>query len=168
VLNKQFTNGEWQFVCFPFSLNAADIETIFGKGTEVQTPQPPLGGEMVNGQWSMVNVIEAGLPYRICPTDVLPSPITLEHVQITSDAPQTIAADGYLITGTFQKKDETPAFSAIITDDPNGIEEIKNEKLKMENVEAWYDLGGKPATLPLKGDRKSKTILVTKGRKERR
>ncbi|MBO4550386.1 MAG: FAD-dependent oxidoreductase, partial [Bacteroidaceae bacterium] len=36
VLNKTFVNDEWQFVCFPFSLNAADIETIFGKGTIVE------------------------------------------------------------------------------------------------------------------------------------
>ena len=162
VLNKQFTNGEWQLVCFPFSLNAADIETIFGKGTEVQTPQPPLGGEMVNGQWSMVNAIEAGLPYRICPTDALASPIILEHVSIATDAPQTVSADGYLITGTFQKTDDTPAFSATITEDPTGINEIKNEELKIKN-EVWYDLSGKPATLSRKGN-----ILVTKGRKERR
>ena len=140
VLNKTFVNNEWQFVCFPFSLNAADIETIFGKGTEVE------------GQ------IEAGKPFRIRPTDTLPSPITLEHVQITSDAPQTLSADGFLITGTFQKTDETPAFSAIITDDPNGIKEVKSEELRVKN-EAWYDLGGKPATLPTKGN-----IYVTKGK----
>ena len=140
VLNKTFVNNEWQFVCFPFSLNAADIETIFGKGTEVE------------GQ------IEAGKPFRIRPTDTLPSPITLEHVQITSDAPQTLSADGFLITGTFQKTDETPAFSAIITDDPNGIKEVKSEELRVKN-EAWYNLGGKPATLPTKGN-----IYVTKGK----
>ena len=26
VLNKQFTNNEWQFVCFPFSLNTNDAQ----------------------------------------------------------------------------------------------------------------------------------------------
>ena len=165
VLNKTFINGEWQFVCFPFSLNAADIETIFGKGTSL-TPALSKGeGEMVSGQWSMVNEMQAGIPYRIRPTDVLASPIVLEHVSITSDTPQTIAADGYLITGTFQKTDEVPAFSATVTEDPDGIREMKNEKLKVKNEGAWYDLSGKPSkALPQRGSKEGASIRVTKGK----
>jgi len=144
VLNKQFQNGEWQYVCLPFSLNANDIETIFGKGTEVE-------GDT-----------EAGKPFRIRPTDALASPIVLGHVRIDTSEPQTITADGHLITGTFQRTDDASAFSAIITDDPDGIGEVKNEKLKVKNEGAfWYDLGGSPVPFPVKGG-----IYVTKGKKE--
>ena len=45
---------------------------------------------MVNGQWSMVNEMQAGIPYLIRPTDVLASPIILENVRIETDTPQII------------------------------------------------------------------------------
>jgi hypothetical protein len=147
VLNKTFVNNEWQYICLPFSLNPNDIETIFGKGTSL-TPALSQGeGEneaslwepKVDGSQGLVGAI----PYRIRPTDVLASPIVLEHVSITTDTPQTIAADGYLITGTFQKTGDTPAFSAIVTEDPDGIGTIQNSKFKIQNDEAWYDLSGK-------------------------
>ena len=183
VLNKTFVNDEWQFVCFPFSLNAADIETIFGKGTEVEFLEP-LGiyGGNEEGQetpyephprYLPINVIEAGFPFRIRPTDALPSPIILEHVSVTKDSPtEEYTQDAYYrfdgqhpyysIVGTFQKTDEAPAFSAILTyTDPTGINEVKSEELRVKN-EAWYDLGGKPAKLPLKGAGGS--IYVTKGK----
>ena len=161
ILNKTFVNGEWQFVCFPFSLNAADIETIFGKGTKTLSISP-LKGEDLEGS------IEAGLPYRICPTDALASPIILEHVSISTDTPQTITTDDNIIIGTFQRTDDAPAFSAIITNNPNGIETIQNSKFKIQNDGAWYNLGGQPATLPLKGVGGSGAILVTKGLKMQR
>ena len=92
----------------------------------------------------------------------------MEHVSITADTPQTIAADGYLFTGTFQKTDEAPAFSAIITDDPNGIEEIQNSKFKIQNEEAWYDLSGKMIDNGKSSNgKRPKSIYVTKGRKVR-
>ena len=183
VLNKTFVNNEWQFVCLPFSLNAADIETIFGKGTKVEFLEP-LGyyGGVEEGQetsheshpqYISSNVIEAGWPFRICPTDALPSPIILEHVRVTRDSPvdeytqdASYRIDGqhsyYSIVGTFQKTDEAPAFSAILTyTDPTGIEEVKSEKLKEKNEGAWYNLENKK-----KANGKSpQGILVTTGRK---
>ena len=182
VLNKTFVNDDWQFVCLPFSLNAADIETIFGKGTKVEFLEP-LGyyGGVEEGQetsheshpqYISSNVIEAGWPFRIRPTDALPSPIILEHVRVTRDSPvdeytqdASYRIDGqhsyYSIVGTFQKTDEAPAFSAILTyTDPTGIGEVKSEKLEVNNEEAsWYDLGGSRVPFPAKGG-----IYVTKGR----
>ena len=182
ILNKTFTNGEWQWVCLPFSLNQADIETIFGKGTKVEFLEP-LGyyGGVEEGQetsheshpqYISSNVIEAGWPFRIRPTDALPSPIILEHVRVTRDSPvdeytqdASYRIDGqhsyYSIVGTFQKTDEAPAFSAILTyTDPTGIEEVKSEKIKVNNEGAsWYDLGGGRVPFPVKGG-----IYVTKGK----
>ncbi|MBR5053756.1 MAG: hypothetical protein IKW91_11105, partial [Bacteroidaceae bacterium] len=160
VLNKTFVNDEWQFVCFPFSLNAADIETIFGKGTQVApfpNSSPEEGG------------LQAGKPYRICSTDVLPSPIVLENVRIETDTPQSLplgGEEGGFITGTFQKTDEATAFSAIITEDPDGLKDLKDTKDLKDLEASWYDLSGKSASLLLKGVRGSGAILVTKGRKE--
>ena len=178
VLNKTFTNNEWQFVCLPFSLNAADIETIFGKGTEVEFLEPHgiYGGNEEgqetpyepHPQYISVNVIEAGFPFRIRPTDALTSPIVLEHVRVTKDSPADeytqdvyYRIDGqhsyYSIVGTFQKTDDTPAFSAILTyTDPTSLKDLKDSK---DLIETWYDLDGKPASLPTKGN-----ILVTKGK----
>ena len=183
VLNKQFVNDEWQFVCFPFLLNAADIETIFGKGTEVEmldltacyegdgegqeTPHEP------QPRYMSVNVIDAGWPFRIRPTDALASPIILEHVLVTKSSPHeeyyqdTHHWSGeqspyYTIVGTFQKTDEAPAFSAILTyTDPTGIKTPQSPLGGKTDKRGWYDLLGR---------RTSKEILtpgiyITSGKK---
>ncbi len=194
VLNKTFKNGEWQYVCLPFSLNANDIETIFGKGTKTspvqnsKTPSdfcPPSGEALpncsaTNGQLpsrgrsnrstKSTSVEESlpiegevwrgSVPFLVCPTDVLPAPIVLENVRIETDTPQTVTADGKIITGTFQRTGDVPAFSAIVTEDPDGIGEVKSENLEVKNEGAsWYDLGGSRVPFPAKGG-----IYVTKGR----
>lgn len=179
VLNKTFTNGEWQFVCFPFSLNAADIETIFGKGTEVEQLEPlmigsiePLmidfannneadGEETTFGLWYYpVSEMEAGCPYRIRPTDALASPITLQHVRVTEKEPWSLHQGGILLTGTFQKTDKAQAFSAFITEDPNGIKMIDNGQQTTDNDAKWYDLQGRE----MRNNKFPKGIYVTKGK----
>ena len=165
VLNKTFKNGEWQYVCLPFSLNANDIETIFGKGTKTLSNSPLKGensGELSENEASPLRggLVGSGVPFLVCPTDVLPSPIILENVRIETDTPQAVTADGKIITGTFQRTGDVPAFSAIVTEDPDGIGEVKSEKLKVNNEEtSWYDLGGSRVPFPAKGG-----IYVTKGR----
>ena len=110
--------------------------------------------------------MKAGLPYRIRPTDVLASPIVLEHVSITTSEPQTITTDGYLVTGTFQKTDEAPAFSATITEDPDAIKALP-QRGSGEGA-SWYDLSGKPANPLLQSGSGKGAIYVTKGRKVRK
>lgn len=181
VLNKTFTNGEWQFVCFPFSLNAADIETIFGKGTiveqmevlEIDVKEYHASKSNTN-EWGydehdglyyrIVNKMEAGCPYLICPTDALASPITLEHVQITRDDPWEYGQGYCYIKGTFQKTDEVPAFSAYIIDDPNGIKIIDNGQQTTDNDAKWYDLQGRE----MRNNKFQKGIYVTKGKAVRK
>ena len=176
VLNKTFKNGEWQYVCLPFSLNANDIETIFGKGTKPspvqnsKTPSDSPSKGRSNRSTKSTSVEESlpiegevwrgSVPFLVCPTDVLPAPIVLENVRIETDTPQAVTADGKIITGTFQRTGDVPAFSAIVTDDPDGIGEVKSEKLEVKNEGAsWYDLGGSRVPFPAKGG-----IYVTKGR----
>jgi hypothetical protein len=170
VLNKTFTNGEWQFVCFPFSLNAADIETIFGKGTEVEQLEQLMIGcannneadseETTFGLWYPVSEMKAGCPYRIRPTDALASPITLQHVRVTRKEPWSYHQMGILITGTFQKTDKAQAFSAFITEDPNGIKMIDKGQQTTDNDAKWYDLLGRK----MRNDKFPKGIYVTKGK----
>ena len=168
VLNKTFKNGEWQYVCLPFSLNANDIETIFGKGTKTLSNSPLKGensGELSENEASPLRggLVGSGVPFLVCPTDVLPSPIILENVRIETDTPQSLPLGGEgggFITGTFQRTGDVPAFSAIVTEDPDGIGEVKSEKLKVNNEgTSWYDLGGSRVPFPAKGG-----IYVTKGR----
>ena len=153
-------------------MNAADIETIFGKGTEVEELEP-LEIDFANNNeadgeetpfelwYNPVSEMEAGCPYRIRPTDALASPITLQHVRVTRKEPWSFHQGGILISGTFQKTDEAQAFSAILTDDPNSIGEMKSEELRMKNEGAWYDLDGKKKA----NNNSSQGILVTTGRK---
>lgn len=56
-------------------------------------------------------------------------------------------------------------FSLNVADDPNAVDEMKSEEFRMKNEGAWYNLGGQPASLNLKGSGGAGTILVTKGRK---
>ena len=171
VLNKTFTNGEWQFVCFPFSLNAADIETIFGKGTEVELLEQMMidfannneadGEETPFELWYYpVSEMEAGWPYRIRPTDALASPITLQHVRVTEKEPWGFHQGSILITGTFQKTDKAQAFSAFITEDPDGIKMIDDGQQTTDNDAKWYDLQGRE----MRNDKFPKGIYVTKGK----
>ena len=84
TLNKEFVNNQWNSVCLPFSLNAADIATIFGQGTQVAQFASANGDEI---QFCLTENIEAGKAYIIKPTDVLPSPIILDDVSLTADQP---------------------------------------------------------------------------------
>lgn len=168
VLNKTFHNGEWQYVCLPFSLNAADIETIFGKGTKVEEPltiEPDKAGATPSPadtiEFCAVSQIEAGGIYRIRPTDALPSPITLENVRIKTDKPRSYIQRCHFIQGTFQQTGDTPAFSAFATiEDPTGIGAPQaSAKADSANTQ-WYDLGGIPAVQLRKGE-----IYVSQGQR---
>jgi len=185
VLNKQFTNGEWQYVCFPFSLTAADIATIFGKGTETRpvqnskTPSDSPSRGRSNRSTKSTSVEESlpiegevwrgSVPFLVCPTDVLPSPIILENVRIETETPQTLPLGGEtegFITGTFQRTGDVPAFSAFITDtDPTRINDVGRDTLKENDDNVWYHLDGTQVSNSKRPN--GKAILVTKGRKVR-
>ena len=153
VLNKTFTNGDWQWVCLPFSLDAQDIEAIFGKGTKTLSNSPLKGensGELSENEASPLRggLVGSGIPFLVRPTDVLPAPIVLEHVRIETDTPQTIpleGEEGSYVTGTFQQQDGVPAFSAFVTDDPTPVSTIHSATTKTQSDDGWYDLSGRPA-----------------------
>ncbi|MBQ5870816.1 MAG: hypothetical protein IIW69_00145, partial [Bacteroidaceae bacterium] len=116
--------------------------------------------------WYPVSEMVAGCPYRIRPTDALASPITLQHVRVTEKEPWSLYQGGVLFTGTFQKTDETTAFSAFFTEDPYGIKMIDNGQQTTDNDAKWYDLSGKQMVNgKWVNDKSQRGIFVTKGRK---
>lgn len=166
VLDKSFRSGEWQFVCLPFSLNAADIRDIFGVGTKVERLIPTETNQSHNGsatpqapEYEAVSEMAAGEPYRIYPTDPLAAPVTLENVRITEDKPHTVMQGGYTLTGTFRRTEKAEAFSAILTFND---EDALNAPQAVRQTATYHDLAGRPAPTRHKGQ-----IYVTTGRKER-
>lgn len=113
-LDKRFTNKQWNTVCLPFALSKEDVALIFGEGSKVAS----LGG--VDGDklnFNTVEAIEAGKPYIVFPTDVLPSVITLDDVMITtSDATSSVVGD-ISFQGTFQPVEATAVGKVLVNSD---------------------------------------------------
>lgn len=100
ILNRQFINHEWNSVCLPFALNKADIATLFGAGTEVMEFS---GANTAKAtvHFTAVEEMKAGVPYLLKPTDVLPSPIILQHVTVSEATPSVVTFEGISFCGTF-------------------------------------------------------------------
>ena len=140
LLYRSLSNGEWQHLCLPFRLNAADIQTIFGNGTAVRE----LAGVDETADtllYREVTEMAAGVPYQVCPSDVLASPITLENVQIVTDTPRSINAGQYTLTGTFSASADAPAFSAILSKD-EGATGVTAEQQPASETAPLYNLQG--------------------------
>ena len=101
--------------------------------------------------------MKAGLPYRVRPTDALPSPITLQNVRIEVAEPTDISTSTYTLTGTFQATEDVPAFGVIDIQDPNhtSIHSVDAEKTAGNS----YDLSGRRATPTTKG------VVINNGKK---
>lgn len=98
VLRRTFVNGEWTGLCLPFALGKADIRAIFGDSTQVMCYNGVEEGRML---FSSTEKIEAGVPCLLRPTDVLPAPIVLQHVDVTMDQPAVISYGDYALLGTY-------------------------------------------------------------------
>ena len=159
ILNKTFSNGEWQDVCFPFCLNKSDIETIFGKGTEVMGMKIVQPDCLCPDELDLhgVSEMKAGLPYRIRPTDVLPSPITLENVRIETSEPKDVSTSGYTLKGVFQATEDVPAFG-VVNIQHGGHTSVLLPQTEQEE-DANYDLSGRRTTSTAKG------VVIHKGNK---
>ena len=104
-----------------------------------------------------VSEMKAGMPYRIRPTDVLPSPITLENVRIEISEPKDISTSGYTLKGTFQANKDVPAFGVIDVQHQTQTVIHSVEGEKTEGLQ--YELSGRPANTGSKG------VIISSGRK---
>lgn len=146
ILDKPFVNGEWQTLCLPFDLNGTDIATIFGPGTELE---------------GAAGRIEAGIPCRIRPTDVLPSPIVMEGVRIKASEAGILQGETEDLVGTFEATADCPAFGAYTVphgSTPDGISTAASSAAQPEA--GTYDTLGRkvsatgPRGIYIQGNRK--------------
>lgn len=98
TLDCAVANNTWNTVCLPFALNAADIQTVFGKGAKVAAFD---GADATTANFKTVAAIEAGVPYLVYATDALPSPMVIDDVVITKSAAETVTKGNFSFVGAF-------------------------------------------------------------------
>ena len=73
---RTLTADNWNTLCLPFNLSAAQIESIFGSGTKVKTLSSYSNdGSTVTITYEDATTIEAGKPYIIKPTNTVVNPV---------------------------------------------------------------------------------------------
>ena len=106
TLKRRFDNNVWNTVCLPFALGAADVTAIFGKDAKVAAFTGVNGSELL---FTTVNKMEAGTPYIVQPTDVLPSPMVIDDVNIAVTQAASVEQGGYTFKGSFVPMEMTAA-----------------------------------------------------------
>jgi len=120
-LSRPMTNGVWNTLCLPFSLTAAQIETIFGNGTKV--------ANFTDAQDNVVNFtttesIEAGIPCIINPTNSV-STITIEDVELQNlTAGGSVNTTDYTLIGTMSTV--SPTGNNYYIDSDNTIKKLED------------------------------------------
>lgn len=120
-LSRPMTNGVWNTLCLPFSLTAAQIETIFGNGTKV--------ANFTDAQDNVVNFtttesIEAGIPCIINPTNSV-STITIEDVELQNlTAGGSVNTTDYALIGTMSTV--SPTGNNYYIDSGNTIKKLED------------------------------------------
>jgi hypothetical protein len=120
-LSRPMTNGVWNTLCLPFSLTAAQIETIFGNGTKV--------ANFTDAQDNVVNFtttesIEAGIPCIINPTNSV-STITIEDVELQNlTAGGSVNTTDYALIGTMSTV--SPTGNNYYIDSDNTIKKLED------------------------------------------
>lgn len=104
TLECSLVNNQWNTICLPFDLNAADIQTIFGKDTKVAAFESAVADNL---NFNTVAAMMAGVPYLVKPTNALPSPMTIDDVKITASMAQTIAKGDFSFKGVFSPESVT-------------------------------------------------------------
>lgn len=120
-LSRPMTSGVWNTLCLPFSLTAAQIETIFGNGTKV--------ANFTDAQDNVVNFtttesIEAGIPCIINPTNSV-STITIEDVELQNlTAGGSVNTTDYALIGTMSTV--SPTGNNYYIDSDNTIKKLED------------------------------------------
>lgn len=98
TLDCAVANNIWNTVCLPFALNAADIQTIFGKDAKVAAFD---GADATTANFKTVAEMEAGVPYLVYATDALPAPMVIDDVVITKSSAETVTKGNFSFVGGF-------------------------------------------------------------------
>lgn len=93
-----YADGEWETVCLPFALTAAQVAEVFGEGTKLAALT---GSEGETLEFSTVTALEAGTPYLLLPTVAFTSK-ELEGVTLVAGEPTAVAEAGLAFTGVYE------------------------------------------------------------------
>ena len=112
----------WNTLCLPFNLSAAQIESIFGSGTKVKTLSSYSNdGSTVTITYEDATTIEAGKPYIIKPTNTVVNPV-FTGVTINNTM-NDVTVGGATFKGTYS---------------PVALTSNDRQKLFLANNMLWY------------------------------
>lgn len=118
-IDCECVNDQWNTVCFPFSLNAEDIKVIFGADAKVAEFESATDDNL---NFKSVSEMTAGVPYLVYPTNVIPSPMTIDDVKITTASAQTVTKGDFNFIGIYNPESLTSGDTSklIISDNKVG------------------------------------------------
>ena len=93
-----YADGEWETICLPFSLDATQVEDVFGAGTKLAELT---GSEGETLEFTSVTTLEACKPYLVLPTEPFTSK-ELEGVTLVAGEPTAVAEAGLAFTGVYE------------------------------------------------------------------
>ena len=130
-----YADGEWETVCLPFALTAAQVAEVFGEGTKLAALT---GSEGETLEFSTVTALEAGTPYLLLPTVAFTSK-ELEGVTLVAGEPTAVAEAGLAFTGVYEptKIDQGDLFIAA----GNKLKPSDGESA-MKAFRAYFDVVG--------------------------
>ena len=103
TLDRKFTTGKWNTICLPFTMTEKEVETVFGKNTELiilDRVNVDAGHATIFMTYHEIQNILAGYPYLIKPTQ------DVDHIEVHNkviDPDQHVLAfsnNGYTSKGT--------------------------------------------------------------------
>ena len=97
--NRSFTAGMYNTICMPFALSSAQIESVFGAGTDVQElSSSTYDGEYIDMYFSPVSAMAANTPYLINPANNVAN-AAFNGVTIVDATPATVSTSFVDLTG---------------------------------------------------------------------
>ena len=101
IVNRAFVNSYWQTITLPFSMNAAQINAMFGANTQVaklasSEVQSKNNDDFVLN-FDFVNTIDAGTPYLIKPANNVAEGAKVEGVVINTNTANITTDDAWMI-----------------------------------------------------------------------
>ena len=97
---RPFVKENWNTVCLPFGMTAAQIATVFGEGTKVAALTGCVGTTLKFT--TDAGIIEAGKPYLVYPTKDNLSDFTISGVNVEGSTITGIVQGGLTFMGTLQ------------------------------------------------------------------
>lgn len=104
-LYRSLSANMWNAICLPFSMTTTQMESLFGKGYELQQFDN-IGNENGGTQLNFASVTgdsEAGVPYIVKPTQSVEknAVVVISDVNITNTNPTVVEKGGYTFQGIY-------------------------------------------------------------------